>query len=483
MKTPCISAIPIFSVAITILFSAGNAPLTAGTQCPDGKYLLQAMPEEWDNDTIPILQAPSSDCWWENFNDPQLTSLIKLAENSNLELSAALRRIEAARLTLLRSQGGYFPQLDISAGWTTQRTSGVTGKLHSQAMDIRFFTLGISAQWEVDIFGRIREQVRSDRAGIDAARADRAAVALSVSADVATAYFSLRTYQMQLEVALDHIDSQERLLKMAEARFDAGLASALDVAQARQVVLSTKATIPGLKAMIKSQTSALATLCGVYPEQLPAEITVHSPLPDEFAGAPLGIPADLVRRRPDIVESEFKLRQLAANIGMAKKDFLPTLSITGQIGTSARNAKDLFTKESFTYSVTPQLTWTIFDGLTRNRNVAIARADLEAAIDTYNYSVMQAVAEVNDDISIYTSALEQIELYKEVVKQAEETLTLSVDRYKLGITSFSDVSDAQLSWLEARNSEISARGKALNSLICIYRALGGGWSCDSVPVP
>lgn len=478
MKTPNTSGIPILSLALALLILSGAASIMAGNQCPEGNYLLHEMPEKWDNDTIPILPDPSSDVWWENFNDPQLMSLIKLAENKNLELSAALSRIEAARLTLLRTQGGYFPQFDVSAAWTTQRISGVTGKTHDQAMDSRYFTLGVSAQWEADIFGRIREQAKADHAGIDAARADRAAVALSISADVATTYFTLRTYQMQLEVALDHIDSQEGLLKMAEARFEAGLASALDVAQARQIVLSTKATIPGLKAMIKSQTSALATLCGVYPEQLPAEITVHSPLPDEFAGAPLGVPADLIRRRPDIVESESKLRQLAANVVMAKKDFLPTLSITGQIGTSARNAKDLFTKESFTYSVTPQLSWTIFDGLTRNRNIAIARADLEAAIDSYNYSVMQAVQEVNDDIYGYASALEQIELYKKLVKQTEETLKLSIDRYKLGITSFSDVSNTQLSWLEARNSEISARGNALNSLISIYRALGGGWSCN-----
>lgn len=452
--------------------------LAAPAQCPDGHWLEKPLPEEWRNDTIPVMTAPAEDSWWSTFHDGTLTQLINTAEKNNYDLAAAMKRIDAARLTLQRAKAGYFPTIGLGVSWTMSRQSGLTGKTQTQAVSSTYFDLGLTAQWEIDVFGRISSQIKADKASLQASRADRAAMGVSIGASVAKTYITLRTYQQQLEVALDHIDSQEKILAITQARFESGLASALDVVQARNVVLSTKATIPGLRFSIENNINALATLCGVYPPELPAEVKVTSPLPDPGSPAPIGVPADLLRRRPDIISSEYQLRALAARLNVAKKEFLPTLSIAGQIGTTAHEIGDLFKNGSFTYSVTPQLSWTVFDGLARNRDVQIARADLEAAVETYNQTVMSAVEEVNDNLSHYTYSVEEIGLYREVYEESGRQLELAMDRYKLGLSDFSNVADAQMSQLEYRNALISAQSNALLCLVSIYQSLGGGWACD-----
>ncbi|MCM1378309.1 MAG: efflux transporter outer membrane subunit [Clostridium sp.] len=449
--------------------------VSARQSAPQNQWLARPLPQEWQNDTLPVLKAPSTDDFWQGFNDPVLVALFKQAESHNYQLSAALARIEAASQSLRKARAGYFPSLSLSAGWTKERQSGLMYSRRGSASSLDYFSLGISANWEIDIFGRISKQVESGKASLEATRAERGALNVSICASVAKTYFSLRCYQEQLEVALDHIDSQEKILSMTEARFNAGLASALDVAQARSVVLSTKATIPQLHALIQSNLNALALLCGVYQEELPADVILHGCLPNPDYVAPSGIPADLLRRRPDIVEAEWNLRALAANVGAAKKEFLPRLSISGQIGTSAHNAGDLFKGESFTWSVAPQLSWTIFDGLGRDADVAIAKADLEAAVDSYNETVMQAVFEVNDNLADYTSSIDEIKIDAEVVHQNELTLNLAVERYKLGLSDFTNVANAQLDLLESRNSLIAAKGAALSDIVSLYQSLGGGW--------
>lgn len=427
-------------------------------------------------ESLPEMTSPSEDSWWSALQDPTLTQLISLGENNSWDLLAAIRRVESARAALQRTYSAYYPQLNLSAGWEKGRQSGATTPQTMPASNYSYFNLGLSASWEIDVFGKVRAQAKASKASLDATRAERNGVLISVCASIAKTYFGLRTYQQQLEVALNHIDSQERLQQMAEDRYEAGLASKLDVAQARTLVLSTKATIPRLKALIEGNIQSLATLCGVYPEQLPAGVRLHGELPDAVAGAPVGVPADLLWRRPDIVEARFNLDQLAAQVGIAKKDYLPSLSIQGQIGTSAHRLDDLFSNQSLTWSVAPTLSWNVFDGLDRKYAVAQAKADLEAAVDSYNLTVMQAVSDVNSNLALYASALEEIKLDREVIASSQEQLDLAIDRYKLGLTDFSDVADAQMSLLENRNSLVSAQGNALSDLTAIYESLGGGWA-------
>ena len=198
-------------------------------------------------------------------------------------------------------------------------------------------------------------------------------------------------------------------------------------------------------------------------------------MPDYHQIVAVGFPSDLLRRRPDIVEAEYQLAEYAANVGIAKKDFLPTLSLVGTIGTSSHKADGLFGKHSLTYSIAPQLSWTVFDGLARNYRTAEAKLNLEAAVDQYNLTVMNAVEEVDNALIQYDAILSSIELQQRVVEQSEKSLNLAVDLYKTGLTAFSNVVDGQMNWLESQNTLVTLKGKALSTLVTIYQALGGGW--------
>lgn len=475
----CLSRLSLLSVVSVCLLSTIPAQASGNSPVPD-KWLSRDLPSEWVTDTLSVVTSPASDKWWQSMGDPVLDQLIEMAEANNLDIHQSLINIQQANLSLKRTRSAYFPTVGLDASWTKGRNSGMTGPQNGRASGYDYFDLGLSASWEIDLFGRIKSRADANKADIDLSKADRASMVLSICASVAKNYFTLRCYQQQLEVALDHINSQEHVQEITEARYQAGLASSLDVAQARTIVLSTKATVPRLKALIESQINTIATLCGVYPDALPAEVALHGVLPDPALSAPVGVPADLLRRRPDIVASEYSLRRLAANIGVAKKDFLPTLSITGQIGTSARNLGDLFKNESFTYSVTPQLSWTIFEGMARKYAVDAAKLDLQSAVDGYNQTVMQAVGEVNDNLSLYQSALEEMDLEKEVIAQSEKTLELAMDRYKLGLSDFTNVANAQLTLLENRNALLSAKSNALNDLVSLYQSLGGGWDVERI---
>ncbi len=204
-------------------------------------------------------------------------------------------------------------------------------------------------------------------------------------------------------------------------------------------------------------------------------LATPAPLPESDYSIAMGKPADLLRRRPDIVEAETEVARCAALLGVARKDFLPTLSLSGSIGTSAHNIKDLFTGDSFNYEIAPTLSWTIFDGLARNYKTAEARLQMESAIDSYNLAVLTAVQEVDTYTNQYAASLKTVDLDREVVDQCKRALDLSIDLYKQGLNPFSDVADAQMSYLANVNDLLTAKAKALTTAVSIYEALGGGY--------
>ncbi|MDE5869886.1 MAG: efflux transporter outer membrane subunit, partial [Muribaculaceae bacterium] len=418
---------------------------------------------------------PSEDKWWKEFNDPLLNKLIDKAEKNNYNVSAALKRIELANKEMDITRSGYYPTIGVSAGWNGSQSSGAANNPVTSSIDSRRFTAGVNMSWEIDLFGRIKRQMNADKAAVKVSRADYDAVLVSLCANVAKTYLQLRTYQMQYGVATEHIISQEKVLKIAEARKEAGIGNMLEVTQAKIVLYSTKSSLPGLEASIKATANSLAILTGSYPREIVGELLVPGELPHDMGMPSLGVPADLLRRRPDIVEAEAQLAQYAAMIGVAKSDFLPVLSLDGSFGTSARKLTDMFGKHSLDYSIAPTLSWTVFDGLARNYKVAEAKIQLEEASDNYNLTVMNAVEEVENAIARYNSSLQEIDCLKNLIEQSRKSLELSLDLYKQGLTAFSNVVDAQQSFLENQNSLVSARGDALTQLVNLYQALGGGF--------
>lgn len=460
---------------ICAALSLASVPGALATDPPQ-KWLRDSIPDSWEYKSQFSQKLPSEDDWWKTFGDSDLDSLINMAEKENYNLAAALARIEMAKKTLDAAKSAYFPTIDVNASWTKGQNSGASGPVVAKSDPYDYFSLGASAQWEIDIFGKITQNVKANKAAYDATRAEYDGVMVSLAANVAKAYINLRAYQWQLEVAKNHLTEQEKVLAIVQARFKAGIASKLEVTQSANVVATTRASIPSSEAMIESSINSLALLTARYPEEI--HDWLATPIDDMriIYGANLGVPADLLRRRPDIIGAEASLAECAAKVGMAKKDFLPTLSISGTIGTQAHKADHLFGSHSLYWQVQPSLSWTLFDGLARNYKTAEAKAQLEAAAFTYNYTVMNAVIEVQNATTNYASSIRTYTLMQDAIDQSRESLQLAVELYKKGLTPFINVLDAQISYLNNQDSQIAAHKNALSAVVSLYQALGGGWN-------
>ena len=431
------------------------------------------MPDHWQYSSPYIQPDPTTEGWWKLFNDPTLDSLIATSLTANYDLQQAARRVDMARAALAQACSAYYPQIQATAQWDKAGTSGrVTGEPQAT---VSSFSAGLSASWEIDVFGKITSGVKGRKAAVEVSRAQRAAAEVAIAAQVAKAYMQLRTLQAEAEVIDANIATQRRVLEITEARHEAGLSSKLDVTQARTTYLSTQASKINVSTSIATTINALAVLTAQMPGAGMDWLAAPAPMPSHNQIVAAGAPAELLRRRPDIVEAERQLAVYAAELGVAKKDFLPTLSLQGSIGTQAHNAGDLFGSHSMYWSVTPTLSWTIFDGLGRRASMQNAREQMRMGIANYNATVLAAAQEVDNAMRAYTGALRYIDIAQQALDTANESFALSIDLYKQGLTDFINVQNAQMSVLQYANELVEARGQALTALVSLYEALGGGF--------
>lgn len=439
-------------------------------------YLDTEVAEGWQSYSPAGQSAELPDAkWWQRFDDPLLDSLIEVGFQRNYNLAMATRRINMARNAVNSARAAYSPSFSLSLGYDKERSSGLLYGSKGSATNTSYFTGAVNMSWEVDVFGKITAQVKEQKAALNVSRADRAGVMVSLAAQIASTYIDLRMSQAQIEVANKHAESQMKALKIAEARFDTGLASMLDVDQAKTVYYNTISLIPNLENTVHQDINTIAVLLGESPEGLSKTLSVAKAMPAYVQLVSTGLPADLLRRRPDIVEAEQEIAEYAAQLGIAKKDYLPTLSIDGSVGVASHRLGDIFKGPAFEYSIAPTLSWTIFDGLARKYNVASARENMQVAIDNYNLTVMTAFQETDNALSSYFTDLKYIDILDKLVESSKDYDQLSIDQYKNGLTAFINVADAQISYLNYQNTLISAQGQALTALIDLYKALGGGW--------
>lgn len=444
-------------VSAAMLASAAPAPETASTV---------EMPARWQFTEAIQQQLPSDDAWWRGFQDPVLDSLISMGIDANYDVAIAMRRMDAASRQIAIAKASYYPSVDVNAGYTRSRTSGA---------DLNTYSLGATANWEIDLFGKITAQVKQKKAAFRASRAQWVGTMVSMAAQIANTYTDLREWQSELLVAREQSVAQDSILQLVKARYEAGLEARMQVSQAAALTANTNAGIPALLTSIETAQNALALLVGRYPEEIRYMLDIPTPLPDYRRIISTGVPGDLLRRRPDIVEAEANLASAAASLGIAKKDFLPTLSISGSIGVGGNRPGDMFTRDGFTYSVGPTLSWTVFDGMARKASVAAARDEMEAQIASYNQTVMGAYNEVDNAVTNYVNCLRAIADYESATRNAGEFLNSSVELYTQGLLSYSDVATAQKTYLSYSNSVISSRANAVSALIALYKALGGGF--------
>lgn len=460
---------------------AGDAPHVA-TPAGDGecaskamKYLNDTLPAHWQYANRYGQGSFGDEQWWRMFNDSILDMLIDRGLDNNYNVAMAVSRMESSRQAMRQARAAYYPTVGLNASWSRTRSSGMGGEVPGNAVTSSAFDLGVNMSWEIDIFGKITSQVRAAGYDYRASAADMQAVRLALAAQIATDYFQLRVWQAEWQVAAEHTGRQLKVVNLTEARQEAGVGNKLEVAQSRGVYYSTKASIPVLENSIHTAINSLAVLVGEYPYELYPVLVEPRPLPDYHHIIPTGMPAELLQRRPDVVEAAMQLKARAEQLGIARKEYLPSLTLNGSIGTVAHRGGDLFSKQSLGYSVAPTLSWTLFDGLSRNAAVAQARQAMEQGIDSYNLTVMTAVEEVDNAMAAYMTSLRHIEAVEKVVEQSDTTLHLSIELYKTNLGQFYNVVSAQMDVLENQNTLIVAQGNALTSLVDLCKALGGGW--------
>ena len=422
------------------------------------RYLKAPLPNGWEENGEVFQQTlPVDDHWWKSFGDSKLDSLIVLAVDRNYSVAMAINRIAAARANLWAERGNFFPSIGLNAGWTRQETSGNTSSIPQTTE--HYYDASLSMSWEIDVFGSIRKRVKAQKENFAASKEEYTGVMISMAA----------------EVVNKNCASQEEVLKITEVRYNTGLVAKLDVAQAKSVLYSTKASIPQLEAGINQYITMLAVLLGMYPQDIRPVLEPVGTLPDYMEPIGVGMPVDLLMRRPDVRSAERSVNAQAALLGASKADWLPKVFLKGSFGYAARDLKDLTKSKSMMYEIAPSMSWTLFSGGQLVNATRLAKAQLDESINQFNQTVLTAVQETDNAMNSYRNSIKQIVALREVRNQGIETLKLSLELYKQGLSPFQNVLDAQRSLLSYENQLVQAQGNSLLQLITLYKALGGGW--------
>jgi NodT family efflux transporter outer membrane factor (OMF) lipoprotein len=438
-------------------------------------YLDQTLPNTWQAVDSHFQQTlPVDDQWWTNFNDPILDTLIEVAIRQNNSIQMAIERIAIAKANLRIQQGNFYPTLNATTGWNRQQTSG---SINSQPQNISaYYNATLSMSWEIDLFGRIRNRVKAEKKNFAASQEEYNAVMISLCAQVATAYIHLRELQQEIEIVKKNCESQQAIVIITEKRFETGLVSKLDVSQAQSVYYETKATLPMLEYEIIQYANSIGVLLGFYPEKIRPIIDKTCPLPNYTEIVGIGIPTQLLLRRPDLRASLYQVDAQAAALGASKSDWWPTVFINGSIGFASHKLDQFIHQNSLTYEIAPTISWKLFQGTQLIQATRQAKAQLDESIRQFNQDVLTAVQEVDNAMNAYKYSIKQIVSLREVVNQSKQTLDLSLDLYKQGLTPFQNVLDAQRSLFTYEQDLVQAEGSSLLYLIQLYQALGGGWN-------
>ena len=409
--------------------------------------------------------------WWTTLNDPELSRLIERAVGRNRDLKKAEARIREARARRGLSEADRFPTLDATGSVTRSRGSAETGAATTRDL----FSAGMDASWEIDFFGGVRRSVEAAEADLQAAGEDLHDTLVSLLAEVALNYVDLRTGQARLAVTETSLKSQEETHRLALWRSQAGLGDELAVQQARYNLENTRAQIPTLRTAISEAQNRLAVLLGEAPGAVHAELEASGPIPGVPPQVAVGVPADLLRQRPDVRRAERQLAAQTARIGVAAAELYPKLKLSGAIGLQALSFGGLFSSGNATSSGSSGVTWRIFDAGAIRRNIEVQSALQEQSLIAYESAVLVALEEAENAISAYAQEQRRRQSLGEAARSAEAAVELAQIKYRTGLTDFGTVLEAERSLLSFRDQLAQSDGAVVTNLVKLYKALGGGW--------
>ncbi len=431
--------------------------------------------------------AAATAAWWKNFHDAELDSLIERAAQSNLDLKIAQARVREARAHYRMTSADFWPTVDAAGSYARNRQSEhqpVLGSLPMPAgvpFENGVYQAGFDASWEIDVFGGKRRATESARAQVAAAQFGEREVLVTLLGEVARNYVEARGYQRRLEIARDNIHAQEQSLAIVQNRFTNGLTSDLDVQQASTVMATTRAVVPALETALAASIHRLGVLLGQTPDALQTELATVAPIPAAPPVVPVGLPSELLLRRPDVALAERQLAAATANIGVAKADLFPKFFLTGIAGFEGVSADSWFKSGSQFWSVGPAVQWRMFDAGRIRANVKVQNARQEQVLARYENTALSAFEDVENAMTAYAKEQIRRQSLEDAVKSSKESLRLANQLYANGLANFINVLDAERSLYQAQDALVQSDKTVTTDVIALYKSLGGGWETIKQP--
>ncbi|MBN8819364.1 MAG: efflux transporter outer membrane subunit [Sphingomonas sp.] len=444
------------------------------------------VPDGWS-----VTAPPSRDDltrWWRTFDDPVLTQLVEQAATTNLDIAQSIARLRQAREALIVSGASLLPTVSGSGSYSRSepiRGGGTTLTLPDGTVTTAgaggrsSFSLGLDANYQLDLFGGVRSGVAASRAQYEAAGFDYATMLLSVESEVARNYVLARAYQAQLANAKANLGIQDDNLEIAGFRVQAGLVSSVDAEQARASRAQTAAGIPTIEQQYNAAVSRIAVLTGQAPGALKPLLEAPQPIPAGPASVAAGIPADVLRQRPDVRSAERKLAAATAQIGVSKAQLFPALTLSGSLSANAGNLSSVL--DTITGSLFGSISQAIFNGGRLNAQVRSSRAGADAAFAAYKSSVLGALEDVENALTALRSATQREEQFGIAFDAASNSALLARSQYRSGLTDFTTLNTQEAALISARNGLVQAQSDKATALIALYAALGGGWDSTTTP--
>jgi NodT family efflux transporter outer membrane factor (OMF) lipoprotein len=418
--------------------------------------------------------------WWQLFHDPQLDALIAEAAAANNDVRLAEARVREARAEAGVARSALFPSVDANGDYARERVSkntpnGFVARAAGQPFEQNLFDAGFDMNWEIDVFGGNRRALEAAKADLGATEESSRAVLITVLGDVGLNYLDLRGLQKQLAVARDNLQLQEQTVALTRDQFQSGLASELDTSRAEAQAADTRSQIPLLEQDIQRSIHRLSVLIGKDPAELESQLAPPAAIPAAVPEIPIGLPSDLLRRRPDIREAEQQLHAATARVGVATADLFPRFFLTGAAGLESINASDFFDAGSRMWSIGPSLRWPIFTAGKIRQNIKAQDARQEQALILYEQTVLTSLEEVENALVACGKEEEHHQALIESEAADRRAVELADERYRSGLVDFLNVLDTQRSLLAAQDDLARSERTMGQNIVRLYKALGGGW--------
>jgi multidrug efflux system outer membrane protein len=449
---------------------------------PDYQPIETPVPDAWAGPTPETVSPAVLDMavWWKSFDDPVLASLVERVMASNLDMKLAQARIRQARavrgisvsgLGPAINAGGSFQRSQTSLGGTLEGKNGVS----DDGVIANLYQTGFDAAWELDVFGGVRRGVEAADADLLAAEEDRNSIRVTLAAETAVNYINLRGYQQQIIIARNNLTAQQHNAGLTRKKYQAGLSSALDTVNADALAASTAAQIPLLESSAQQAIYSLSLLIAREPGTLLPELRVPSPIPAAPPSVPVGVPSELLRRRPDIRSAEARIHAATARIGVATADLFPKFTLSGSSGFQGSDSNSWLNWSNWFWSYGPSVNWQIFNTGKTLSNIELNKALEEQSFISYQQTVLTALQEVDNALIASAKEREHYQALSTAVAANRKAVFLATELYRHGQSDYLNVLIAQRSLYTSEDALVQSTRTVSTNLVALYKALGGGW--------